>query len=157
MMQAVDSKQRKLTLTEIVQISGYQQGAEYDLRQLMLRIVAELSLPETQHMIFGNTLFIINKGEGRNGYMRALNADTGQNFLESSKRFADAAYMLGYDNLYTEFEEPSFIQIFQIISRNPPRKDMGFELYEMKDGSYGVNFSLGPERKEDEGQMEEML
>ena len=152
-MQPVDSKQRKLNLTEIVQISGYNQGAEYDLRDLMMRIVAELSMPDTQHMIFGNTLFIINKGEGRNGYMRALNADAAQNFLESSKKFADAAYMLGYDNLYTEFEEPSFIQVFQIISKNPPRQEMGYELLDLEDGSYGVNFKLGPER-EDETESE---
>lgn len=153
-MQAVDSKQRKLSLTEIVQISGYNQDLGYDLRQLMMRIVTELSTPVTQHMIFGNTLFIINKGEGRNGYMRALNADTAENFLQSSKRFADAAYMLGYDNLYTEFDEPSFLQIFEIISRNPPRPDMGFEAIEFDDGTYGVTFKLGPDRPEGEEEME---
>lgn len=149
-MQPVDSKQNKLGITEIIQISGYNQGSEYNLRDLMLRIVAELSMPTTQHMIFGNTLFIINKGEGRNGYMRALNADTAQNFLESTKKFVDAAYMLGYDNLYTEFEEPSFIQVFQIISRNPPREEMGYELIDFEDGTFGVNFKLGPDREDEE-------
>lgn len=153
-MQGVDSKQRKLDLTDIIQISGYNQGNDYDLRELMIRIVSELSMPDTQHMIFGNTLFIINKADGRTGYMRALNADTGQNFLESCKRFADAAYMLGYDNLYTEFEEPSFIQVFQIISRKPPREDMGFELMDYEDGTYGVNFKLGPERGEEDENLE---
>lgn len=151
-MQAVDSKQRKLSLTDIIQVSSYQQDADYDLRDLVLRIVTELSLPTTQHMIFGNTLFIINQGEGRNGYMRALNADTGENFLQSSKRFADAAYMLGYDNLYTEFEQPSFIQVFRVISRNPPRPEMGYELFDLQDGSYAVNFKLGPEREESDQQ-----
>lgn len=149
-MQAVDSKQRKLSLTEICQIANAVQGDDSDLRDLMYRIVAELSLPTTRHMVFGNTLFIINQGEGRDGYMRALNADTAQNFLESSKKFADAAYMLGYDNLYTEFQEPSFIQVFQVISRNPPRDEMGYELIDFEDGTYGVTFKLGPERKSDE-------
>lgn len=148
-MQAVDSKQQKLSITDIIQVSGYQQGSPYDLRDLTMRIVAELSIPTTDHMVFGNTLFIINKGEGRNGYMRALNADTAENFMESNKKFADAAYMLGYDNLYTEFQEPSFIQIFQIISKNPPRQEMGYELLDLEDGTYGVNFKLGPEREGD--------
>ena len=150
-MQAVDSKQQKLGITDIIQVSGYQQGSPYDLRELTLRIVAELSMPTTDHMVFGNTLFIINKGEGRNGYMRALNADTAENFLESSKKFADAAYMLGFDSLYTEFEEPAFAQVFRIISRNPPRQDMGYELTDFEDGTYGVTFALGPER---EGEIE---
>jgi hypothetical protein len=147
MMNPVDSKQQQLTLTDIVQISGYNQGSEYALPDLMTRIVMELSLPNTKHMIFGNTLFIINQGEGRDGYMRALNADTAQNFLENSVRFANAAYMLGIDNLYTEFQEPSFIQVFRYISRNPMREDMGYELIDYEDGTYGVNFKLGPERE----------
>jgi hypothetical protein len=79
--------------------------------------------------------------------MRALNADTAQNFLENSVRFANAAYMLGIDNLYTEFQEPSFIQVFRYISRNPMREDMGYELIDYEDGTYGVNFKLGPERE----------
>ncbi len=148
MMQAVDSKQRKLNITEIVQISGYQQDAEYDLRELMMRIVAELSLPTTEHLVIGNTLFIINKGEGRVGYMRALNADTGANFLESCRVFSEAAYMLGFDTLVTDFDEPSFLQVFRYMARPPrPREQMGYEVAETEGGGYQVTFQLGPERE----------
>lgn len=146
-MNPVDSQQRKLSITEIVQISGYNQDSESDIQSLMTQIVFELSLPTTKHMVFGNTLFIINQGEGRDGYMRALNADTAPNFLESCVRFANAAYMLGFDNLYTEFDQPSFIQVFRFISRNPMREEMGYELSAFEDGTYGVNFKLGPERE----------
>jgi hypothetical protein len=146
-MKPVDSKQKMLSLTELVLTASSTQSNQVDPRELMLRIVAELSMPNTKHMRFGNTLFIINKGQGRNGYMRALNADTAQNFMEHNKKFADAAYLLGYDNLLTTFEEPAFIQIFRIISKNPPRPNMGYELKDSDTGEYVVNFKLGPSRE----------
>ena len=145
-MTPVDSKQRQLSLTEIVQIAGANQGEPYDLRQLMARIILELSLPNTKHMIFGNTLFIINQVDQRDGFMRALNADTAQNFLENSVQFANAAYMLGIDNLYTEFQQPSFLQVFRFIARNPMREEMGYEFVGLPSGAFGVTFKLGPER-----------
>lgn len=147
-MQPVDSKQRKLSLTEIIQISGYMQDSPYDLRDLMMRVVMELAMPTTDHMVKGNTLFIIEKGEGRNGFMRALNADTGPNFLESCRSFTDSAYLLGYDTLVTQFDEPSFLQVFRYMARPPrPREDMGYEVQETDDGGYQVTFQLGPERE----------
>ena len=146
-MKPVDSKQKMLSLTELVLTAGYSQFTERDPRQAMLMLVAELSRPDTKHMRFGNTLFIINKGQGRNGYMRALNADTAENFMEHNKKFADSAYLLGYDNLITIFKEPSFIQIFRMVARNPPRPEMGYELKEGKNGEYIVNFKLGPLRE----------
>lgn len=147
-MQMVDSNQKQLDLLSIIQIATENQGNDgLDLRQRAMAITAELLLPETDYMRYGNTLFIINRGEGRDGYMRALNADTAQNFIESCKRFADAAYYMGYDNLITEFQEPSFAQIFRIIASNPPRDEMGYELQDGEEGTYRVIFSLGPERE----------
>lgn len=149
MMQAVDSKQRKLSIDEIVQIAYGNQDLEFDLRETMIRLVAELSMPETKHIVFGNTLFIVNQGEGRNGYMRALNADTGANFLESCRKFTDTAYLLGFDNLVTDFDEPAFLQVFRYMARPPrPREDMGYEVQENKDGTYRVVFKIGPDREE---------
>lgn len=146
-MKPVDSNDKVLSLTELVLTAGYSQFSERDPRKAMMMLVAELSMPGTDHMRFGNTLYIINKGNGRNGYMRALNADTAENFMNFNKKFADSAYLMGYDNLITVFKEPSFIQIFRVIGRDPPRPEMGYELKEGKNGEYIVNFKLGPSRE----------
>ncbi len=146
-MDMVDSKQKELDLISLVQIATENQDNDgMDLRQIAMALTAEMLLPTTDWMRYGNTLFIINRGEGRDGYMRAFNADTSQNFIENCRKFSDAAYYIGYDNLITEFTTPSFAQIFNIISRNPPRDEMGYELQDLEDGSYRVIFSLGPER-----------
>jgi len=146
-MQAVDSKQQQLKIGDIIRIAGFQTDSPYDTQELTLRLVTEMSDPRVTHMVYGNTLFIIDRGKGRNGYMRALNADTAQNFLENGKRFAEVAYALGFDVLMTRFTQPSFLQIFREIAKNPPRPNMGYKVQETSDGKYQVTFALGPRRQ----------
>jgi hypothetical protein len=146
-MNAVDSKKQQLSIGDIIRIAGFNTNSPYDTSELTVRLTAEMSDPRVTHMVYGNTLFIIDKGEGRNGYMRALNADTAENFIESSKKFADVAYALGFDVLVTQFKTPSFLQIFRDISKALPRKQMGYKVQQDSRGNYVVTFALGPRRE----------
>lgn len=146
-MQPVDSRQQQLDIQDIVEIASTATDQELDIGRLLKRMVVELSLPTTRYMVFGNTLFIINQADGRNGFMRALNADTAENFLNHCIKFADSAYLLGFDNLLTEFETPSFLQVFRVISQNPPREEMGYAVARSGDNKLQVLFKLGPERE----------
>jgi hypothetical protein len=148
-MKAVDSNKQMLGLTDIIVESNIAQNTGRDPRQAVMMAVAEMSMPTTKHMRFGNTLFIINKGQGRNGYMSAMNVDTPRNFVENVKRFIDSAYLLGFDNLITVFTQEELIQVFRIIAKNPPRPEMGYEIKQNKEGQYIANFKLGPSREGD--------
>jgi len=136
-------------LTELIISSNEAQQTNYTPQQAVLMAVAEMSMPINKHMRFGNTLFIINKGEGRNGYMSAMNIDTPRNFVENVKRFIDSAYLLGFDNLVTIFKQEELIQVFRIIAKNPPRPEMGYEIKINRNGDYVANFKLGPSREGD--------
>lgn len=148
-MKPVDSKQKVVSLTELIVASNQAQETGFPPQQAVLMAVAEMSMPVNEHMRFGNTLFIINKGQGRNGYMSAMNIDTPRNFIENVKKFIDSAYLLGFDNLVTIFKQPELIQVFRIIAKNPPRPEMGYELKENRNGDYVANFKLGPSREGD--------
>jgi len=148
-MKPVDSKQKMVSLTELIISSNEAQQTNYTPQQAVLMAVAEMSMPINKHMRFGNTLFIINKGEGRNGYMSAMNIDTPRNFVENVKRFIDSAYLLGFDNLVTIFKQEELIQVFRIIAKNPPRPEMGYEIKINRNGDYVANFKLGPSREGD--------
>jgi len=148
-MKPVDSKKNMVGLTELIISSNEAQQTNYTPQQAVLRAVAEMSMPINKHMRFGNTLFIINKGEGRNGYMSAMNIDTPRNFVENVKRFIDSAYLLGFDNLVTIFKQEELIQVFRIIAKNPPRPEMGYEIKINRNGDYVANFKLGPSREGD--------
>lgn len=148
-MKPVDSKKNMVGLTELIISSNEAQQTNYTPQQAVLMAVAEMSMPINKHMRFGNTLFIINKGEGRNGYMSAMNIDTPRNFVENVKRFIDSAYLLGFDNLVTIFKQEELIQVFRIIAKNPPRPEMGYEIKINRNGDYVANFKLGPSREGD--------
>jgi hypothetical protein len=148
-MKPVDSKQKVVSLTELILASNEAQQTGRTPQQAVLAAVAEMSMPVTKHMRFGNTLFIINKGQGRNGYMSAMNIDTPRNFIENVKKFLDSAYLLGFDNLVTIFNQEELIQVFRIIAKNPPRKEMGYEIKINRKGQYVANFKLGPSREGD--------
>ena len=148
-MKPVDSNKEMLGLTDIILESNRAQNTGRDPRQAVMMAVAEMSMPSTKHMRFGNTIFIINKGIGRNGYMSAMNVDTPKNFVENVRRFIDSAYLLGFDNLVTIFEQEELIQVFRIIAKNQPRPEMGYEIKINKEGQYVANFKLGPSREGD--------
>ena len=112
-------------------------------------MIKEMNMPGTSVVRIGNTLFVIHVGEGRVGFFRALNADTARNYLESSYAFIQGAYKMGFDTLVSEFEDPTIMNIFKAISRNPPSEGMGYKAERTKRG-FRVTVKLGPKRAERE-------
>ena len=147
-MKPVDSKKKMLDLTDIILMANYNKPNSRDPNEALALAIAEMSMPITKHMRVGNTLFVINKGRGRNGYMAAMNVDTPRNFVENVRKFLVSAYLLGFDNLVTVFDEPAYLQIFHILAKNPPREDMAYEIRENKNGQYVAGIKLGPPREE---------
>jgi len=142
----VDSKKTKLGVEAIIVASAAETDSPHPIATVYAAIVKELNMKGTIPIQEGNTLFIIHHVSSRVGFFRALNADIARNYLASSMEFAKAAYKLGYDELYTEFEDPSILNIYKAIKRNPPNEDMEF-IAEEKDGKYGVTLYLGPTRE----------
>ena len=142
----VDSNKKQLGVEAIIVASAAETDSPYPIATVYAAIVKELNIKGTIPLQIGNTLFIIHHVSSRVGFFRALNADTARNYLASSMDFAKAAYKLGYDELYTEFEDPSILNIYKAIKRNPPNEDMEF-IAEEKDGKYGVTLYLGPTRE----------
>jgi len=58
----------------------------------------------------------------------------GQNFLQSSYQFVIDAYRAGFYQLVTKFKAQSILNIFRIISKNPPNPGMGYEVEMEPDG-----------------------
>lgn len=142
----VDSKKTKLGVEAIIVASAAETDSPYPVATVYASIVKEMNEKGTMVLQEGNTLFIVHHAGSRVGFFRALNADTARNYLANSVEFAKAAYKLGYDELYSEFKDPSILNIYKAIKRNPPNEDMEFIAQE-KDGTYGVTLYLGPTRE----------
>jgi hypothetical protein len=141
----VDSKKKQLGEQAILMIAAEETKSKHSAAQVYAALVKEMNLRGTTTYRAGNTIFIIHHAKGRVGVFRALNADTARNYLESSYEFIQAAYKMGFDTLVTTFEDPTIINIFKAISRNPPQEGMGYKA-EKIEGGYRVTVKLGPKR-----------
>lgn len=145
MADLVDSNKILLGEDEIIQKAVMNINSPYSYDQVYRSIAAELDLPGTQFLRQGNTLYIIHYDDDRQGVFRALNADTAYNYLQNSIVFVKAAYNMGYDVLITEFYDPTIANIFEIISKNPPNPEMGYNIKKSTNGWIGT-IALGPSR-----------
>ena len=149
MVAMVDSKKEVLNVQQIIQIAleNTDRNKKYPTQVAYLAILQELSQPNAEIKQIGNTLFEVLKGEGGKGYFKAFNADTAKNFLENSYQFCEWAYKeLGMWVLLTEFKDPTIMNIFKIIGKNPPWEGMGYQHFKMNSGLDRVVLFLGPER-----------
>lgn len=148
MAQLVDGKQQKLSMQEIIKIAAQNTKEDYTPEQIMGSIYKELTMPQSLVIQIGNTIYLVHRQESDPtiGVMRALNADTPQNYLTNSEEFAKMAYdKYQIDTIVSDFKDPSLINIFAYVGRNKP-VNMGYEIQQSKDGKmYRAIAKLGPE------------
>lgn len=142
----VDSKKQMLSSEELLRIAAANQQDNLPDDAVLRSIKAELKVKGTLPLRYGNTIFLVHKGKNRTGFFRALNADTPRNYLENSMIFTKEIYDIGFDMLVTQYRDSSINTIFKFISRNPPRKNMGFQTQKLEDGTYQSIFQAGPRR-----------
>lgn len=137
---------RQMTSSEIIKVATQIQSPGMPQEEAFKLIAAEIQQPATKFFRQGNTLFIIHPTENpRVGFFRALNADDARSYLDNCVEFTKAAYALGFDILFTQFKDPSLINIFRYVGRNKPA-DMGYTVEQTADGEYQVTVQVGPRR-----------
>lgn len=141
----VDSKQQMLQVNDLLQAAAENTQSEYPVELVYAAFTREAQMPNSKFLRYGNTIFIIHGDLEKPGVgsFRALNADTAQNFLQSSYQFVIDAYKAGYYMLVTKFRDQNLLNIFKIIQRNPPNPGMGFDVKTGADGQYVVNLMVG--------------
>jgi hypothetical protein len=145
----VDSKKKELSSEAILMIAAQQTKSPYSPEQVYASLVKEMNMEGTSTYREGNTVFLMHHAKGRIGIFRALNADTARNYLDNSYTFIKDAYDMGFDVLVSDFKDPTIMNIFKGISRNPPREGMGYRAERTKDG-FRVTVKLGPARPDRE-------
>jgi hypothetical protein len=141
----VDSKQQMLQVNELLRVAAENTQSEYPPEMVFAAFMREAQMPNSKFLRYGNTIFIIHGDLEKAGVgsFRALNADTAQNFLQSSYQFVIDAYKAGYYMLVTQFKDENLINLFKIIARNPPNPGMGFDQENSEDGEYIVHLMIG--------------
>lgn len=141
----IDSKRQQLSNEEIVDIAASNTGSPYSPEQVRAAIMAETREPNTLALQQGNTLFVVHrsKKDPTVAVFRALNADTAPNYLENSFIFTETMKSMGFRAMVSTFYDPTILNIFKYISRNPPFPGMGYKVQRTKDGGFYVTVNLG--------------
>lgn len=145
-MDAVDSKTQELGLTDILSIVNRASDTGVDLRTFVLQTVLMTSMPTNKFLKLGNTVFIMIDGGDRMANIIVYNADTPENLLENYIRALNAAYMLGFDQIFVNFDE-DFYPFYDELTDTYKAEDYGYELQRLDDDSYRLIMRLGPERQ----------
>jgi hypothetical protein len=144
-----DSKKKILSSDAVLMIAAQQTKSKYSPEQVYASLVKEMNMKGTSIYREGNTVFLMHHAKGRIGIFRALNADTARNYLDNSFKFIKDAYDMGFDILVSDFQDPTIMNIFKGISRNPPREGMGYRAERTQNG-FRVTVKLGPARPDRE-------
>ena len=140
----VNSKKQKLDSGQIIGIFLQSTKQPHPPEVMMPAILEELNQPNAKVKQFGNTLFEVHPGKDGQAFFKALNADTGPNFVDNSKLFCVwAKRVLGLKVLVTEYTDPSLDRLFKLISMNPPMPGMGYQVFRAKDGRTRIGLNLG--------------
>lgn len=146
MTKTVDSTQKELTPPEIMLNAKDSSGTldEYDEKVSMPAMITEMSQPNTEVEQFGNALYVVHKGEDGNGYFKFFTADAPQNELNNFLSFITwAKTQIGMQILLTEFKDEQYLSLFDEMYANAPFENMGYKIYEPKDGKTRVLLNLG--------------
>ena len=148
MDQLTDSKQQKLSMQQIIEFAAAHTKSEYSKEQVVGAILKELTMPGSAVIQLGNTIFLVHRSEKDPtiAMMRALNADTPQNYLESCEKFAGMMYKdYKIDTIVSEYTDPTLNNIFAYVGRNKPA-GMGYKIDKLADGkTFRAVAKLGPE------------
>ena len=144
MSKMVNSKDKELNSAEIIMIALENTKSKYPPKIAYPAIITEMTQPNTDVKQIGNTMFILHRANEDQAFFKALNADTANNFVESSKKYVVYAKKdLGLKILVTEFTDPAISTLFHVIAKNPPMPNMGFTEYETTGVEKRIVLNLG--------------
>lgn len=150
-MAIINSKSKQLSksdvimqaLTDDARAGRLPDGAP--LQAVILAIVQEMAMPNTETVQFGNTVFISHFSEdGQEVAMRALNLDTATNYVQNALQYGDWLRERKVKQFTTDFKDNAIRQLLLTVFKKAPRGGSG-KICKMSNGGYRAYVVLGEE------------
>jgi hypothetical protein len=147
MATVVDSSKQPLPAPEIIMRAAQEfNNTEYSLQNVLIGITKELTMPNTDQVQIGNTVFIGHTGEGKHKNVmdgRALNVDTAQNFVRNGLKYL--AYLQDKDIRYyrTDFNAREYLSAFQFWYNKTKDTDTEVDVVQLDTGGYRAYIYIG--------------
>ena len=120
MILTVDSKQKKLTMQEVMVRAMYllKDRITAPVDQALLLLLEELQLPNSEAIQFGNTVFITHYApESATCVMYALNVDTARNMVKNGELYVRRLINKGIKGFVTSSDTEAFSVMMKQIER----------------------------------------
>jgi hypothetical protein len=149
-METVDSKETLLDGPAIISRHVRNNPGLYPQGVSMGAIAAELTMPGMDVVQIGNTVFIGHLGKGKNAKKmvgRALNVDTGKNFITNGLKYFTYLQKRGITHYSTKFYSPIFLNAFRVFQRQAHKQDTQIGIGKLKQSpdTYVAFIRLGKE------------
>ena len=141
-----DSKQKEISPESIITIDAKNNRSPHPAATMYAAVVAEMNMPQTGVLRHGNTLMILHYADEGVGVFKAINADTPDNYIDNLVYCFKAAYNMGYDTLYSVFDEESDIAILRKVATAMNDPEYGHMVKKLDDDNFSVTIKLGAER-----------
>lgn len=128
----VNSKQKQLSIPEVIATAFKDMRVPQDrVAAAMLGVVQQTSMPDTDTVQFGNTVFISHiksRGDGLTvAYLRALNADTARNYLNNGIEYFKYIIEKGVSYVFMTFTESSVVSVLKAIEDPKVQAQVGMK------------------------------
>lgn len=150
-MQTVDSKKEQLDISTILvmalnNMERGKVGNTVPLKTAMLTLVKEGSMPNSDTVAIGNTVFISHQGTGKNKTKmagRPLNVDTAKNYISNIIKYGAYLQDKGITHFSTVFSDEALLSAVKILQKKLSRTDTELYVGKAKDNKYALLIKIG--------------
>ena len=147
MATVVDSKKQFLAAPEIIMRFAQEfNNTEYPVQNVIAAVAEELTMPNTDQVQIGNTVFIGHTGKGKHKNVmegRALNVDTAQNFVRSGLKYLAYLQNKGIRYYRTDFNAQEYLSAFQFWYSKTKDTDTEVDVVQLDTGGYRAYIYIG--------------
>jgi hypothetical protein len=146
-MEFFDSNEKQLSPPEIItRVANAQSTKEMPLQTILAAFASEASLPNTDLDLIGNTVFITHYDKTKTKAVgRALNVDTGKNFIFNGQEYMRRLYKRGVRRYSAWFDQSSFEMTFEVLKKRPVTTETDVKFVKTSTGKTGVLIKLDGE------------
>ena len=143
----IDSKDTQLEPPQVIMsfLKSYN-STGHSPEVVSVAILKEITMPDTDLVQFGNTVFIGHRGKGEKKNMmwgRGLTVDTAQNFIAAGLKYFTHLQDLGITKYMTEYEGQIYDSAFKTWKRYVDKGDSSLAVGLYSNGKSRAYVSLG--------------
>ena len=147
MSTVIDSNQTQLEPAQIALefVENYNSSG-YPTKVVLVALTKEFTLPDTDLVQFGNTIFIGHRGKGDNKDLmwgRGLTVDTAQNFISAGLKYFEHLQGLGIKRYVTDYDGDIYDSAFKTWKRYTDKGDSEIAVGRTSKGDSRAYVTLG--------------